>query len=268
MAKSPAGKNAGSGKGSRPTGASKAAPGSKSSRARKPPPVVTQNPRPWGWIAVAVVVAVFAAGAIGYAVYSVNKQNESDTPESIAGLTTKTFEGLQHSTEQVDYGEDSPPFGGVHDGVWLDCNGQVYDFPVREENAVHGLEHGAIWITYDPDLPQDDVDTLAELVDGQGFTFMSPYPGLSSPVSLQAWGQQVFVDSVDDPRVEQFIRVFRQSPTNTPEPGATCDRPDWLAAPQTEETDSGATETGATDPSEGSGAPSESTTDPAATTAP
>lgn len=269
MAKSPAGKSAGSDKGNRPTGATKAAPGSKSSRARRPPPVVTQAPKPWGWIAIAVVVAVFAAAAIGYAVYTVNKQNESDTPEAITGLASKTFDVAQHSTEQVDYGEDSPPFGGVHDGVWLDCNGQVYDIVVREENAVHGLEHGAVWITYDPDLPQDDIDTLADLVDGQGYTFMSPYPGLSSPVSVQAWGQQVFVDSVDDPRIEQFIRVFRQSPTNTPEPGASCDRPDWLAAPQTEESDSGAEDTGT--PSDSSGAPTDSavpTTDPTSTTAP
>ncbi|MDQ3456947.1 MAG: DUF3105 domain-containing protein, partial [Actinomycetota bacterium] len=180
------------------------------------------------------------------------------------GLQTKTFTGAQHATEPVDYGADSPPFGGEHDGVWLDCNGQVYDIAVRHENAVHGLEHGAVWITYDPDLPQDEIDQLAELVNGQNYTFMSPYPGLPSPVSLQAWGNQVVVDGVDDPRIEQFIRVFRQSPTNTPEPGASCDNPSFLQNPLSEEDDAVAEPTDDATSTD----PVIPTTDPAATTAP
>lgn len=241
----------------------KKAPGSKSSRARKAAPVVTNNPKPWGWIAAVVVVALFAAAAIGYAVNQVGKQEALANPANIEGLQTKSFTSGQHVTGNVDYGEDSPPFGGEHDTMWADCMGTVYSIPIRNENAVHGLEHGAVWLTYDPELPQDQIDQLAALVQGEGFTMMSPYPGLQSAVSLQAWGNQLFVDSVDDPRIEQFITALRQNPDNTPEPGAICDNAAFAANPSPADSDTGADPTGAAT----SGAP-ETTTDPAASTAP
>ncbi|HET9972943.1 MAG TPA: DUF3105 domain-containing protein [Streptosporangiaceae bacterium] len=33
----------------------------------------------------------------------------------------------------------------------------IYDQPVPNERAVHNMEHGAIWITYQPSLPQAQV---------------------------------------------------------------------------------------------------------------
>ena len=95
--------------------------------------------------------------------------------------------------------------GGPHDGNWADCTGTVYDVDIRHENAVHSLEHGAVWITYDPDEVSDaDVETLAELVDGESGRMLSPYAGLDCPISLQAWNHQLKVDSVYDERIEQF----------------------------------------------------------------
>jgi len=43
---------------------------------------------------------------------------------------------------------------------------------------------------------------------------------LDRPISLQAWGLQLKVDSPADPRIDQFIQEFRISAA--PEPGATC----------------------------------------------
>ncbi|MBA3417414.1 MAG: DUF3105 domain-containing protein, partial [Geodermatophilaceae bacterium] len=186
--------------------ASKAVP---KSRGRKPPPVVLAKPKPWGWIAAAVAVVVFAVAAIGYAVIQANEKAALTDPDNIEGLQTKSFVASQHIDQQIDY-EESPPFGGEHDLEWADCMGTVYPIQIRNENAVHSLEHGAVWITYDPELPPDQVDTLAGLVQGAPFTMMSPYPGLSSPISLQAWGNQLFVDSADDPRIEQFVTALRQ----------------------------------------------------------
>ena len=60
-----------------------------------------------------------------------------------------------HTTDDVTYPQD-PPAGGAHAPIWLACG--VYDEPVRDENAVHDLEHGTVWITHDPDLSADDVE--------------------------------------------------------------------------------------------------------------
>ncbi|WP_025272840.1 DUF3105 domain-containing protein [Haloglycomyces albus] len=119
----------------------------------------------------------------------------------------------------------SPATGGPHLSVWQSCDGKVYDAPVHEGNAVHSLEHGAVWITYHPDeLPQSDIDTLAELVGGGDYLFMSPYPELDSPVSLQSWGVQMKLDELDTGMVESYLDAYRQNPDYTPEPGAVCSR--------------------------------------------
>jgi hypothetical protein len=132
----------------------------------------------------------------------------------------------------VAYAE-SPPIGGEHDAVWADCTGTVYDVDIRHENAVHSLEHGAVWITYNPDqISPKEVETLSALVDGESGRMLSPYAGLDSPISLQSWGHQLKVDSVDDPRIKQFADFLTRNPDFHPEVGASCERPDFVATPR------------------------------------
>lgn len=147
-------------------------------------------------------------------------------------LTTKKFDKRDHAEGKITYA-DSPPFGGTHNPVWIDCTGKAYTSPVRTESAVHSLEHGAVWITYQPDLDPADVATLQALVDGKNYSFLSPYPGLDHAVSLQTWGFQYKTDDVDDPGIGQFITERRQNPDTTPEYGATCATPSNMQAGDT-----------------------------------
>ena len=127
--------------------------------------------------------------------------------------------------------DKSPPYGGPHNATWADCTGTVYPTQIASENAVHALEHGAVWIAYKPDLPAAQVETLKKKVDGVDYMLMSPYAGLSSNVSIQSWGFQLKVDSADDPRIDQFIGDLRLNTTTTPEYGASCTNPSFKAAP-------------------------------------
>jgi hypothetical protein len=89
---------------------------------------------------------------------------------------------------------------------------------------VHALEHGAVWIAYNPDkIKGDALDTLKNKVEGQPYMMLSPYPGLNKAVSLQSWGHQLKVDSADDERVDQFITSLRENKYEHPEPGGRCD---------------------------------------------
>jgi hypothetical protein len=135
-------------------------------------------------------------------------------------VKTYDYKGSQHTDKKVDYTE-SPPVGGEHNPLWLACG--VYDKPVEKERAVHSLEHGAVWVTYDPTLPQADIDELKSRLTGS-YLLVSPYPGLDAPVVATAWNNQLRMDGVDDPRLDAFITQFRQGP-QTPEPGASCDDP-------------------------------------------
>ena len=110
-----------------------------------------------------------------------------------------------------------PPVGGVHDPQWQNCG--IYDEPVENAHAVHSLEHGAVWLTYDPDLRADQVAMLEEYAENQTFILVSPYPGQESNVMATAWGVQIAVDSLPDERIDQFIARYRGQ---GPEPGASC----------------------------------------------
>jgi hypothetical protein len=131
-----------------------------------------------------------------------------------------TFSGLarDHVNGPITYPQ-VPPVGGPHNPVWLNCG--IYDQPAPNENAVHSLEHGAVWITYQPDLPAADVAQLRSLVRGHTYVILSPYPGLPARVIASAWGVQLRATGADDPRLAQFIKTYEQGP-QTPEPGAPC----------------------------------------------
>ena len=194
--------------------------------------IVNRRQTPWGLIIAAGIIVILAIGVIGYAVSQGNKKKDATDPSKIVGIQHIDNLSRNHTTKVVSY-QQSPPVGGDHSPIWADCNGTVYPNQIASENAVHTLEHGAVWITYKPGLPADQLDVLTNLVSGKNYTLMTPYAGLKSNVSLQAWGYQLFVDSATDPRVTQFITALRLNQTNTPELGASCDNPTFKKNPST-----------------------------------
>jgi hypothetical protein len=135
------------------------------------------------------------------------------------GVETFDVVGRTHVQLPVSYPQ-LPPVGGPHAPVWQNCG--FYETPVANENAVHSMEHGAVWITYQPHLPKDQVDLLHGLVRGHSYVLVSPSPDLPAAVVASAWGRQLRVDSADDPRLDQFVQAFEKGP-QTPERGAPCD---------------------------------------------
>ncbi|MEO8105988.1 MAG: DUF3105 domain-containing protein [Actinomycetes bacterium] len=152
----------------------------------------------------------------------------SPTPEpsseGIDGVQTYGDLTREHTGDAVDYPQ-SPPVGGDHDKEWVDCTGTVYDEVLPNGKAVHALEHGAVWVTYTDDADSGDVDVLAAKVEGQPYSFMSPYAEQEAPIVLTAWGVQLEVDDASDDRIDEFLTTYR-SGAQTPEPGATCEAGD------------------------------------------
>ncbi len=170
-------------------------------------------------------VTVVCLGLI--AAVAVALAGEARRQAEVEAAANAPIEGVQeyedlsagHVTDPVDYGT-SPPVGGDHSTVWQNCD--VYTEPVPNENAVHSLEHGAVWITYSPDLSADQVTALTEKATrGQGYTLVSPYENLESAIVLSAWGVQLSVDDAADPRIDAFLAKHVQG-EQTPEPGASC----------------------------------------------
>ncbi|MGH8967253.1 MAG: DUF3105 domain-containing protein, partial [Actinomycetes bacterium] len=205
---------------------------------RSRPTVVTKKSTPWGLIAAVTVVALFAGVVFGYAFmrdqdnkaqadamapYTPSAENQ-DPSTKIPGVEVAEFPGGVHvdGATRVAYTR-SPPMGGAHDYAWAACNGVVYPQAVRSENLVHSLEHGTVWIAYNPDqVTGPALDTLRRKVEGQTYMVLSPFPGLDQPISLQSWGHQLKLADANDPRIDQFITALRLNQYQYPEPGASC----------------------------------------------
>jgi hypothetical protein len=237
------------------------ASGKNAKKSRSVAPVVSRRQGlPWLTIG-AVVVVLLLVGGIFTVVYSKKQSNDNaaaavapfvpsatdkDPSTKITGiyagkstvaangtLSFTEYKAALHvdATQRVAY-DRYPPVGGPHDAEWADCNGDVYTVAVRNENMVHPLEHGAVWITYNPTtIASGDLDKLKALVTGKTYIFLSPYPNLDSPISLQAWAHQLKVTSADDVRIKQFITALQQNTYIAPEPGGNCDQPGFAASP-------------------------------------
>jgi hypothetical protein len=149
--------------------------------------------------------------------------------ESTALPNNSGVEGVKTYPDRVEYHDHVkvvptltdvlPPVFGAHLAAWQNCG--IYDQPVELGSAIHSMEHGAVWLTYRPDLPKDQVTELQGFVRGHGYALMSPYPPQKSDVVLTAWGVQLVIDSLPDKRIAPFIAFYEQGPQNY-EPGAPC----------------------------------------------
>jgi hypothetical protein len=150
-----------------------------------------------------------------------------------AGTPVAGTLGHDHVAGPVTY-SIVPPVGGPHNATWM--NAGIYTSPVPTERAVHNLEHGAVWVTYRPNLSAADLSTLTAFVlkqseikesGGQSNRYIDLTPwasnDLPSPIVISSWGYQLKVDSPSDPRLQQFIDTFRHTQKYSPEFGADVD---------------------------------------------
>jgi hypothetical protein len=176
------------------------------------------------------LIGLIAAGAAAVAIVAViivvivTSSTPRLAPADIVIEGLEEFPGVPatHVDTAVDYEAEygmNPPAGGDHSAAWLNCG--VYSEPQPSENAVHSLEHGAVWVTYDPsEVDEAGVNALRDAVPST-YIILSPYEGLPSPVVASAWGAQVALDSPSDERLDLFIQKYWKS-ADAPEPGALC----------------------------------------------
>ncbi|WP_320778202.1 DUF3105 domain-containing protein [Streptomyces sp. CRN 30] len=177
---------------------------------------------------------VIVAGLVVGGTFLVRSQSDggSDTASEDKGTSgkfvtgedgVKKWEGTlsqNHVDKTVKY-QATPPVGGDHNPVWQNCNGDVYTDAIKNEHAVHSLEHGAVWVTYNSQASEADVKALTEKVKKTPYSLMSPVEDQKDPVMLSAWGHQRTVTGADDPDVDKFFETYVQG-EQTPEPGAAC----------------------------------------------
>lgn len=179
-----------------------------------------KNRRQWMMtkIGAGILAAVIVIGLVAVAVNYVRDRDLNRVPD---GVTAYTYAGGSHD-DSFNAWTENPPVGGTHNNTWQKC--QFYDGQINPGMGVHSLEHGAVWITYSPDLPQEQKDKLREEFGGESYVLVSEYPGLPAPIVASSWGHQLqFPEGdADAKELKQFVRVYKNNPEFTPEYGATC----------------------------------------------
>ncbi len=153
--------------------------------------------------ALAIVVALLALASVRL--------------RPVEGVADLGLQERGHDIEAEFAEEGLPPVGGEHNPNWQNCG--IYTNPVETSLAVHSMEHGAVWLTYRPDLTEEGVAALQDLVRGESYLLLSPYPSQTEDLVLSAWGVQLIADDTTDERIDGFISRYKG---RGPEPGAPC----------------------------------------------
>jgi len=127
------------------------------------------------------------------------------------------IEGREHVTEgtEVNYRNSNPPASGNH---WpTPANWGFYTKPLPDEQLVHNLEHGGIWISY-KDIKGIDEETgkkleaIAEKYPQA--VIITERPKNETKFAIASWGRLTKSDSFDQEYVEKFINA---NVNNSPE---------------------------------------------------
>ncbi len=165
-------------------------------------------------------------GSVAVALVLIGALVIANRPQSTAAVSTEPLLGEEReSGGAATHIEDAslliilpgePPTGGPHFGVPQRIG--TYVDPVPDGAAIHTLEHGAVWMSYDPE--QVDEATLRELRDlARTFdkdVLLSPRPENAKPIMAVSWGRLLALDRFDAPQLEAFVRTNRN---RSPEPG-------------------------------------------------
>ncbi len=161
-------------------------------------------------IAVPILAVIAVLGGILLA--------RSLRPEVEGATVVASALGNQHDEDLTFVGGGLPPMGGPHNPSWLNCG--IYDQPVPAENAVHSMEHGAVWVTYHPEIDEAEIAMLTDAARGDGLLILSPYPDQDSPIVLTTWDRQLALETAVDERYDEFMSRYRG--LRGPEAGASC----------------------------------------------
>ncbi len=125
----------------------------------------------------------------------------------------KTIEGREHisTTQKNKKYKTNPPTSGAHYGTAQP--GGFYNRSIQDENAVHSLEHGYIWITF-KDQSKNVLDELKKIAKRYPYRVVISYRKENdSPLALASWGRLLKLNNFDKKKIMEFIENnYNRSP--------------------------------------------------------
>src|SRR3990167_2118010 len=154
---------------------------------------------------------------------SLVKPEESNKAEAVSTPVLGTVDYDIVSRTHISQGtsgsgyNSNPPSSGPH---WQGPakNGFYYS-ALPDQQLIHNLEHGHIWIAYKPDAGDEIKSKLKEIAQKEDWkVVVAPREANDSRIALVAWGRVLKMDEPDYTKIEGFIRTYRnRSEEKTPE---------------------------------------------------
>lgn len=131
---------------------------------------------------------------------------QAETPEC-EPVETFDDQGNEHLKDGASFDDynSSPPTSGPHSSTPADPG--FYEEEVAPEQLVHNLEHGQIVVYYRPDLPEDALSGIEDLVNEEPTALLAvPYEDIEDPntLVLTAWTASMSCTGLADQDVDVF----------------------------------------------------------------
>jgi hypothetical protein len=169
------------------------------------------------------VGAIIGAVVIVIAIFITQRPEGTSRDVSEDALVGTTVEETDPNTDRLHVSDPAllqipdgePPVRGPHYAQPQRVG--VYEQPVPDGNAIHSLEHGIVWISYNPELLNEEGINALEALGEQygGDTIIAPRPLNATAIAAASWGQRLKLDGFDTGQLEDFIRTNRN---RAPEP--------------------------------------------------
>jgi hypothetical protein len=160
-----------------------------------------------GWVSVLILLF----GGFSILMYVAIQQNEpqgQDFSEEIAlGENANQHVAL---TEELEI-TALPPTSGPHFGQVATAGMRNEEIP--DGHLIHNLEHGDIWISYNPAVSETIVDELRQFLDGK--VVITPRSMNEQDIVLAAWGRldsfNIEESGLPEERIRDFIKRYKYS---------------------------------------------------------
>jgi hypothetical protein len=122
----------------------------------------------------------------------------------------------------------NPPTNGPHfNGISKDAGigpipCQTYTEEVEDESAIHNLEHGVVWVTYKDANDKALAEQLKNITEDYTKVILSPRSKNDSKIAVVSWLRVLKLDSFDEQKIRDFIKLYRSSEAAGEERFASC----------------------------------------------
>lgn len=162
-------------------------------------------------IILSVVLVILVVGA-GILLFKYGNTLPKDIPQQGEAFPLQTASHIEVGALHDPY-NSNPPTSGPH--YAQDAEWGVYQEVLPDEQLIHSLEHGGIWISYkDIDTQtKDQLETISR--EYPQAVIVTPRPNADAKISLASWGRLEKLDSFDQDKIISFIKANKNK---SPEP--------------------------------------------------